>query len=188
MTLLYLGLALWVIGHFFKRIAPGARAGMDSTLGVMPAKAVMGVVLLVATILMVKGFEAAPFVAVYTPPSWGVQVNNTLMLISVFLLGAGRGKGITREKIRHPMLAGIVVWSVAHLLANGDKTGLVLFGGLAIWAIANMFVINAQAGEWKRPTGGTIKGDIKTAVIAIILFGIITAIHGYIGPSPFGGN
>ena len=188
MTTLYIGLAIWVLGHFFKRMAPDLRAGMDNTLGVMPTKAVMGIVLLVATILMVKGFRAAPEEIVYLPPAWGVHLNNALMLVAVFLLGAGKGKGIAREKIRHPMLTGIIVWSVAHLLVNGDMASIVLFGGLGLWAIANMLLINMQAGAWERPTGGTIKGDIRTAIIAIVLYGVIAAIHTYIGPSPFGGN
>jgi uncharacterized membrane protein len=38
-----------------------------------------------------------------------------------------------RRIVRHPMLWGIGLWGVAHLLSNGDLAGLVLFGGMAVF-------------------------------------------------------
>ena len=37
---------------------------------------------------------------------------------------------------RHPMMWGIVSWAVGHLLARGDQASLLLFGGIAVLAIA----------------------------------------------------
>ena len=57
---------------------------------------------------------------------------------------AGRGRpprrsatrrAAARGWLRHPMLTGVVVWAVAHLLVNGDAASLVLFGWpWALWA------------------------------------------------------
>ena len=50
-----------------------------------------------------------------------------VMLVAVILLGMGSSKGKMRTWLRHPMLTGVLVWSVAHLLVNGDRPSLVLF-------------------------------------------------------------
>ena len=57
------------------------------------------------------------------------------MLVAVALIGAGHSKGRARGWLRHPMLTGVVVWAVAHLLVNGDVASLVLFGWLGLWAV-----------------------------------------------------
>ena len=85
------------------------------------------------------------------------------------------------------MLTGVVVWAVAHLLVNGDAQSVVLFGGLAVWAVAEMLVINATAGPWVRPEPGPAKGDIRLIVIALVLYGVIAAIHTWLGYWPFPG-
>ncbi len=188
MTLLVTGLAIWIGLHLFKRLFPGARAALAERLGAGPVRGVISAALLGSIVLMVLGYRAMPDQSIYTPPVWGIYANIVLMYVSVFLMGAGNGKGTIREKIRHPMLAGVLVWSIGHLLANGTLADLVLFGSMGVWAIVNILVINLREGPWKRPAGGTLKGDIRTAVIAAVVYAVIAAIHYYIGPSPFGGN
>lgn len=188
MTLLIVGILLWVLVHFFKRLAPDMRAGMDSKLGAGPARGIIAVLLILSVVLMVKGFRSEEFSAVYTPfPSIG-HLNNLLMLGAIFLFGAGNSKGKARAWLRHPMLAGAIVWSVAHLLVNGDLGSIILFGSIGIWAIAQMALINRAEGPWQRPEPGPIAGDIKLVVITLVLFGIITAVHNWLGYSPFLGT
>jgi uncharacterized membrane protein len=43
---------------------------------------------------------------------------------------------------RHPFLCGAALWAIAHLVANGDAASVLLFGGMAILAIAGMFAID----------------------------------------------
>jgi len=187
MTLLVAGVLIWTFVHLFKRIMPEARASIDEKIGAGPAKGIISLIFLASIVMMVFGFMAASAQAVYFPPSWTAGVNNLLMLVAVFLMGAGSGKGISPTLLRHPMLTGVIVWSGAHLLANGDMRSIVLFGGLGIWAVLNMLVINMREGAWDRPEAGPIKANIKTVVISLVIFAVIAAIHHFIGPSPFGG-
>ncbi len=187
MTLLIAGVLIWSLAHMFKRLMPEARASIDEKLGAGPAKGIIALIFLASILMMVFGFMAAGEQAVYEPPSWGAVTNNLLMVVAVFLMGAGSGKGVSPTLLRHSMLTGVVVWSGGHLLANGDIRSVVLFGGLGIWAVLNMLVINMREGAWDRPEAGPIKADIKTVVISLIIFAVIAAIHHFIGPSPFGG-
>jgi len=187
MNLLIAGLVLWAIAHLFKRLAPEMRASMDAKLGAGPSRGLMSLLILASVALMVVGYRAAPVEFVFDSPGWMKHLNNTLMLVSVALLGMGSSKGRARTWMRHPMLAGVIVWSGAHLMVNGDVASIVLFAGMAIWAVAEMLLINIQEGKWQRPEAGPASGDIKWLVISAVVFAVITGLHIWIGPSPFGG-
>lgn len=183
MSLLILGVLLWSAAHLFKRIAPGPRARLGD-----PGKGVVALALLASVVMMVVGYRGAEFLPVYTPlPGMG-HLNNTLMLVSVFLFGVGGTKGTLYPRMRHPMLTGMILWSVAHLLVNGDVASLVLFGGLGLWAVVSMLMINA-AGPWVRPTDGKgLKGDAMNLAGTLVLYGIIAGIHIWLGHNPFLGT
>ncbi|HEU0220926.1 MAG TPA: NnrU family protein, partial [Paracoccaceae bacterium] len=137
MTLLTVGVALWWFAHLFRRIAPGPRAA----LGEGPGKGAVALFLVIAIVLMVVGYQNAGPLFLYVSPGWTWHLNNLLMLASIALLGMGSSKGRARTWLRHPMLTGVLVWAVAHLLVNGDVPSLALFGGLGLWAIVEMVVI-----------------------------------------------
>lgn len=182
MTLLVLGLLLWVAGHFFKRVLPGIREGMGNA-----GRGVAAVVILAGLVLMVIGYRGAYTDLAYVPPTWGIHLNNLLMLGAVILFGMGNSKGRMRSWLRHPMLTGVIVWAVAHLLVNGDWASVVLFGGLGAWAVAEILVVNARSPAWQRPEPGPASGDIKLIVISVVVFAVIAAIHNWLGYWPFPG-
>lgn len=182
MLWLVLGVLLWAVTHSLKRIAPGLRAGMGDA-----GKAVVAVASFASIALMVVGYRAAPQSQLWELGGWAVHLNNLLMLVAVALLGAGNSKSRLRSKLRHPMLAGLAVWAVAHLLVNGDVAALVLFGGLGLWAVLAMVLINRDEPAPLRFADGTVAGDIRLGVIAVVLYGVIAGIHAWIGPSPFPG-
>ncbi len=185
MTLLITGLVLWVATHMFKRTAPAARARLQSRLG-DGSKGVVAAVLLVALVLMVLGYRHADVVVLWQGPLWLVHVNNLLMIVAVFLMGVGNSKCRARGWLRHPMLTAVVVWSVAHLLVNGDLPSLVLFGGLLVWAVAEMVIINRAEPDYHPFSGGTLGGDMRLAAITAAVFVVVVLLHGWLGPSPFG--
>lgn len=186
MTLLILGLALWVLAHLFKRLAPEARAAMAERMG-DASKGVIALALVISIVLMVIGYRAAGFVHVYVPPSWGIHLNNLLMLVAVLLLGLGHSKSRIRGIMRHPMLTSVIVWSVAHLLVNGDLASLILFGVLALWALVEMRVINRAEPDYVAAEPGTVAGDIRLAIITLVVFAVISGIHAWLGYWPFPG-
>lgn len=183
MTILLIGLALWYAGHLFKRLLPDIRARMGAR-----AKGPVALVLLASVVLMVIGYRAADVVPVYAPLPGIGHLNNALMLISVFLFGVGGTKGTLYTRMRHPMLWGTLIWAGAHLLVNGDRASLVLFGGIGLWALLSMALIN-RAAPWDRPaTGRGLKGDAMNLVGTLVLYGVIAMIHVWLGYSPFRGT
>ncbi len=183
MSQLLAGIFLWWAAHLFKRLFPAARARLGP-----PGKGLVALVLLLAVVLMVRGYRAMPVEPLYTPlPGMG-HLNNLLMLIALFLFGAGSVKGRVAAMIRHPMLWGMVLWAIAHLLVNGDLASVILFGGLGLWAIVEMMAINLTEGPWQRPRPGPLKNDLKALAIALVLYALIAAIHIWLGYNPFLGS
>lgn len=183
MTLLILGLLLWILPHWMKRLAPNLRA----TMGDQKAKLFVSVTSFAGIGLMILGYQGAAVVDLWNPPAFMRHINNLLMLIAVFCFAISLSKGALRAKIRHPMLGGVKAWATAHLLVNGDLASIVLFGGMLVWAIVSVITIN-RSGPWaNRPAAGPVRNDIIAFGISIIVMGGIGYIHGLIGPAAFGG-
>ncbi len=185
MTLLILGLVLWTGAHFFKRLAPDARAAMTEKMG-EKSKGIIAVVLVVSIVLMVIGYRGADTAIFWgrTPAMTGI--NNLLMIVAIALMGVNSSKSRFRGKLRHGMLSGVIVWCVAHLLVNGDVASIVLFGGIGLWAIAQMIILNRTTEPEPEFTEGTAAGDVKLLVITLVLYAVIAGIHSWLGYAPFG--
>jgi len=136
--------------------------------------------------LMIWGYRSAEFIDVWTPPSWTVHLNNLLMLVAVFFLALSHSKGRLRARFRHPMLAAVKIWAVAHLLVNGDLASILLFGGMLAWAVVSVILIN-RAEPWVPPQPGEPKKDVVAVVITLVVYGVIVGIHMALGVSPFPG-
>ena len=182
MLILILGVTLWWAAHVFKRVAPERRAALGER-GAGLIAAVLGV----SVLLMIIGYRMADTAYLWSRAGWATPVNNLLMVVSLYLVTPGPKKGALFYRMRHPMLTGFFVWTVAHLLVNGDSASLVLFGGLGLWALASMVIINRAAPEWAPNEKGAIGKDIMFFAIAILLTGIFGSIHALFGLTPFGG-
>lgn len=181
MPLLILGVILWSLAHFYKRLMPAHRAGMGDK-----GKGLVAAAIGISILLMIFGYRGAEFVSVWSPPAFFTHINNLLMLGAFFLFGMSATTGRLRGKMRHPQLAAVKVWATAHLLVNGDLASIILFGGLLIWAILSVVLIN-RSQDWVRPEPGDAKKDKLLVIITFVSFIIVATIHVLLGVSPFGG-
>lgn len=179
---LVFGVLLWSAAHWYKRIAPGPRGRLGKT-----GRGLIAGAILASVVLMVSGYRGAGGETLWQLGGWAVWANNLLMLMAMALFGTGHSKSRLRGAMRHPMLNGLVLWSVAHLMVNGDLASLVLWGGLAGWAVLTMMVINASDPQPEPYAHGTRAGDIRLAALTVVFFGAVSGIHAWIGPWPYGG-
>ncbi|AXI47767.1 hypothetical protein C1J03_18195 [Sulfitobacter sp. SK012] len=183
MTLLILGLILWVGAHFFKRLMPEKRAAMGDA-GRLPVT--IGIV--VALLLIIIGYRMAEFIPVWNPPSFFTHINNLAMLIALWVFGSSAAKGAKAwpaYTLRHPQLVAVAFWAVAHLLVNGDLASILLFGAMLAWSGVTMLLINQAEPDWTPPPPAGRATYIRLAVIATVLFVIISGVHVALGVSPF---
>lgn len=183
MVLLTIGLFLFIAAHLFKRLFPTMRARMGE-----PGKGLMTLIMLVGLVLIVIGYRGMPYIPVYAPLPGIGYLNNALMLVAIVLFGASVLKGVLWTRIRHPQFIATILWTVAHLLVNGDLASIVLFGSIGLWSLASILLINAQEGRWTPPTPGSALRDVALFGIALTLYGAITSTHIWLGHNPFIGT
>ena len=180
MTLLILGVLLWALAHYYKRLMPAHRAALGDK-----GKGLVAVVLVISLVMMIFGYRSADFIPIWSPPAFFTHINNLLMLSAFFVFGMSATTGPLRGKMRHPMLTAVKIWACAHLLVNGDLASIILFGGMLVWAIVSVILIN-RAETWERPAPGEAKKDVVLVVITLVSFLVVATIHMLLGVSPFG--
>jgi uncharacterized membrane protein len=177
MLILLSGLIVFFAMHLVPA-APGLHATLKARFGTWGWKGIMAVMSIIGFVLIVIGWQRTGFIAVYSPPAWGHEVTRFIMLPALILLVAAYVPNNLKRVTRHPMLWGTVLWSVGHLLANGDLRSLLVFGTFLAWALFDMWSCNrrgAQLSTQKRNIGL----DIVVVVIGVVVYFAAAHGHGY---------
>ena len=178
MTLLVLGLLRWAVVHSFPAAIPGRRKALVASLGELPYKGLFAVLSLVALVLIVKGWQAAPLIKIYVPPFFGNWLIGGAIVVAIVLFLAPYVPSNIRRVLRHPQLAGVVLWGAAHLFVNGTVRDLLLFGGFATWALLTMLLASRRDGKWSRPPAQPIWGDVLLLALGLTVAATLFHFHG----------
>ena len=186
MALLGLGILLWIVVHLVPTIGQPLRADLIDRLGANGYRGVFSLAILTSLVLIVIGWRSTPESYLYVLPPWSRDVGFVLMVLSFVLIGAAHYKTGIKRVISHPMLAGVAVWATAHLLMNGTTRALVLFGGLGVWALIEIPLINKREGAKEAPVSPGFSGELKGLFISAIIFMVVLFLHPYFaGVSPY---
>ena len=139
MSMLLLGLVLFIGVHSVAIVNAAWRERMIARLGEWPWKGLYSLIAIAGFVLMVWGYGLARQqpVPLYSPPDWLRGVALVLLLPVFPLLLATYLPGRIQTAARHPMLAAVKLWALAHLLVNGMLADVLLFGALLAWAVAD---------------------------------------------------
>ena len=139
MGILLIGLVLFIAVHSIAIVNASWRDRMAARIGEGTWKLAYSLVAVAGFVLIVWGYgeaRAEPIV-LYTPPLW-LRYLAVIALLPVFpLLLATYLPGRIQAATRHPMLAAVKLWALAHLLANGTLADAILFGSLLAWAVVD---------------------------------------------------
>jgi uncharacterized membrane protein len=192
MSLLILGLVLFLGAHSVRIFADGWRTQMVARLGANGWKGVYSVLSLVGFVLIVYGYGAARQepVALWGSPTWTRHLAALLTLPAFVMLAAAYVPGnAIKAKLKHPMVLGVKVWAFSHLVANNTVADLLLFGGFLLWA-----VLDFRSARQRDRAAGTVyaPGKAVPTVVAVVA-GLVAwaafafwAHAAWIGVRPFG--
>ncbi len=124
------------------------RARLIATSGEGGYKIGYALVSLAGLALIVWGFahyRATGRIEVWHPPTALKHITVALMLPAVILVVAAYIRGRIYTALKHPMLSGVKLWAAAHLLANGDLGGIILFGSFLGWAVFDRISLKRRA-------------------------------------------
>ena len=168
LLVMILGLVLFVGVHTLTT-QRDLRARLIARAGEGGYKAGYALASLLGLALIVWGFahyRATGWIDVWHPPKALKHLTEALMLPAVILVVAAYIRGRIYTAVKHPMLSGVKLWAAAHLLANGDLGGIILFGSFLGWAVFDRISLKqrADAGAPPIPVGGVGNDLIAVAV------------------------
>ena len=192
MSLLILGLVLFLGVHSVRIFADGWRTRVRAQYGEMAWKGVYTLLSVAGFVLIVWGYGEArqqPIV-LWGSPSWTRHAAALLTLFAFLMLFAAYVPGnAIKAKLKHPMVLSVKVWAIAHLLANNTLADLLLFGGFLLWAVLDYRSARQRdrAAGTVYPPGRALPTVITLAVGLAAYAGFAFWAHmAWIGVPPFG--
>lgn len=155
LTSVFLAVLGFVGGHLLLSWPP-LRRPLAGALGEAAFSALYSIVSVAFLVWLVAAYRVAPPLLVYDFGRWVNLVPIVAMPFASMLVVLGLAsknptavggerlleKGLRPAGIftvtRHPFLSGVALWSLAHLIANGDAASIMLFGGMALLSILGM--------------------------------------------------
>jgi len=192
MTILILGLLLFLGVHSVRLVAAGWRTRTIASIGEMRWKGIYTAISLIGFALIVWGFVLARREAqlFYVPAPTGKHLNALFTLVAFVLFAAAKVPGNHfKSALGHPQAFGVIIWSIGHLLATGMLHDVVLFGSFGAWAMASF--VAGRARDRRAGTtypAGTWQGDAKALAGGVVIWALFAFwLHGWlIGVQPFG--
>ncbi len=168
-----LGLIVFLGAHVFVSMR-NERAGLISRIGRGPYLGLFTLVSIVGLGLIGFGFaryRAEGLIPVWYPPAWTRQIVVAALWPASIAVVAAYIPGDIKRVLKHPMLVGVKIWAVAHLCANGDLGGMILFAAVLAWAVYDRITLKRRSdpGAPPIPLGGR-RNDIIAIVVGTILY------------------
>lgn len=192
MALLIVGLLVFLGVHSLRIVADGWRHRQVQRLGEGTFKGLYALASAVGLGLIVWGYAIArrdPLV-LWSSPVALRHVAVLLMLFAfVLLVAAYVPRNAFKARWHHPMLLGVKLWALAHLLANNTLADVLLFGSFLAWAVIDF----VSARRRDRAAGtvypvGTVAGTASSILLggALWLLFVFWAHRWLFGVQPIG--
>jgi uncharacterized membrane protein len=175
MAILVLGIIIFLGMHLVRVVAPGFRAGIIDSRGKGTWMGLYTIVSLVGLCLIIYGFGQARGETgmLYDPPIFLRHIALLLMLVAFIVLAAGfLPAGRIAVALKHPQVLSIKIWALAHLLANGETSSVLLFGSFLAWAVILRISLKRRerAGEKVLPVFKSARNDVLALLIGLVAF------------------
>jgi uncharacterized membrane protein len=179
MTILILGLIIFLGLHSVRIVAEEWRNGARARIGLLPWRAFYAIVSIAGLLMIIWGYSLARQqpVVIWTPPLFTRHIAALLAVIAfIFITAAYVPRNSIKARLHHPMTLGIKTWALAHLIANGTLHDIVLFGSFLIWAILLFRVSRkrdaALGVSYPAGSGGATALTIVAGIAAAIIFAV----------------
>lgn len=189
MWILILGLIVFFSIHSVRMAAGGFR---ERQMAVSPGrwKAIYALFSAIGLGLIIWGWISyrAHASELYQPPSWGRYAAMALVWVAFVLAAAAYMPAPGRIKVllKHPFLTAVIVWSAAHLLANGDLASVSLFGSFLIYGVVNRIAVIPRGDP--APVLVQPRNDLIALLAGTLLYAIFVFwLHGWLFGVPLVG-
>jgi len=150
MTFLICGLILFLGIHSVSIFADQWRNEQVAKLGALTWKLIYSLISIAGLVLMTVGYlEARPQpITIWSPPPWAWQITVYFSLVSLILIAAAYvPNNLIKQKLKDPMLVGVIVWALCHLTTIGSLAGILLFGSFLLWGVLDLISCRARRSK-----------------------------------------
>jgi uncharacterized membrane protein len=172
--ILILGLAVFLATHVFVSFRE-ARSSVIERVGMPVYRGLFAIVSLAGLALIIWGYaqyRAHDLVQLWTPPAFMRHVTIGLVLFAMIFVVAAFFPSHIKTRLKHPMLAGVKTWALAHLLSNGDLGSVLLFGTFLAWGVYARVAAKRRGdiGAAAKPAPDGWTNDIIVVVLGAAVF------------------
>lgn len=165
-------------------VARPLRTQLIERFGEAGYKGIYALVSLAGLVLIYMGWAAAPATSLYYPPYWMRHVAYLFTLLGfIALASAYLPAGRIKAALKHPMLAGLKFWALAHLLVNGEIRSLVVFGAFLAFAVVDRIAVKRR-GEPTPAAGPAVNDALAVVAGAAAWASVYFVLHPYIAGVP----
>lgn len=190
MATLIIGLAVFLGMHSISIVSPALRDRAVAAMGSNGWRGLYSLVSAAGFALIIHGFGLARLdpVVLYVPPAWMRHLTFLLMLPVFPLLLAAYLPGRISTATKHPMLAAVKFWAVAHLLSVGMLADVLLFGAFLVWAAFDRLSFRHRPPQAikRAPPGRFNDAAAVFAGLALYVLFVVWAHLKLFGVSPMG--
>jgi uncharacterized membrane protein len=170
-----LGLVLFLGIHLIP-VLSGTRSHLFESFGEKRYKGMFSIFSALGLALIVIGYSRSPTgPRLFDPLPGAIAIAPLAMVISFVLLAAANMRTHLRHAVRHPMLLGVGIWALVHLLANGHAKATLLFGAFLAYTVID--IISASARHAVKPFKPNLKQDAIAVVAGIFLAILVMIFH-----------
>ena len=172
--ILILGLAVFLATHVFVSFRE-ARSSVIERVGMPVYRGLFAIVSLAGLALIIWGYaqyRAHDLVQLWTPPAFMRHVTIGLVLFAMIFVVAAFFPSHIKTRLKHPMLAGVKTWALAHMLSNGDLGSVLLFGTFLAWGVYARVAAKRRGdiGAAAKPAPDGWTNDIIVVVLGAAVF------------------
>ena len=115
-------------------------------------------------------YRAHELIQLWSPPAFTRHITVGLMLFAAIFFVAAFIPSHIKTKLKHPMLAGVKTWALAHLISNGDLGSILMFGTFLAWAVYARIAAKRRGngGATAAPSGWT--NDVIVVALGIVIY------------------
>jgi uncharacterized membrane protein len=183
MLILILGIVIFLGVHVLATFR-GARAALIERYGLQTYKGAYAVIAGVGLALIIWGFgryRADGIVQIWNPPAGMRHIAMPLVWFAFVALASRRAPpSRIRGMLRHPTLVAVKSWAAAHLLANGDLGGMLLFGSFLAFAVYDRIAVKRRGDLGAPRLDAFTKGDAIALGAGTALFALVLLLHPYL--------
>jgi len=188
MAILIIGLLVFYIPHAGPVFFPSFRQNAIKILGLFKWRLAYSIASISGIILIIWGWIVFRPLApdIYVLPAWSYHIAYLFIWAAfVLFLITKKQPGRILLIVKHPMMIGTMLWSIAHLIVNGDLASILVFGSFLIYAIASLIFYALKGNEKYKFI--SYQSDISALAFGTIIFVIFGFwLHGWLfGVVPF---